>query len=135
MPTDLAQRFQKLALVALGLVAVALAILGAILPGLPTVPFVLLALWAFARSSPRLHAWLRRMPLLQTALREADRFSERRAMRMRVKLFALVMAWLSVAMTTWLADFTFTPVVIVVATAAIAATIFTIWIPTDRDPS
>lgn len=32
--------------------------IGVVVPGLPTTVFVLMAGWAAARSSPRLHAWL-----------------------------------------------------------------------------
>ena len=42
----------------LGLVCVGLAIVGIVLPLLPTVPFLLLAAFFFARSSERLHYWL-----------------------------------------------------------------------------
>jgi uncharacterized membrane protein YbaN (DUF454 family) len=41
-----------------GLICVALAMTGVILPLLPTVPFLLLATFCFARSSERLHHWL-----------------------------------------------------------------------------
>lgn len=42
----------------LGLVSVGLAFVGSVTPILPTVPFLLLAAFAFARSSPKLEAWL-----------------------------------------------------------------------------
>ena len=35
-------------------------VIGVIVPGLPTTVFILLAAWAAARSSPRLHGWLMR---------------------------------------------------------------------------
>ena len=35
-----------------------LGMLGVVLPGLPTVPFILVAAWAAMRGSPRLHRWL-----------------------------------------------------------------------------
>ena len=42
----------------------ALAIVGVFLPGLPTVPFLLLTAWFAARSSVRLHGWLYAHPHL-----------------------------------------------------------------------
>jgi len=42
----------------LGLISVGLGIVGIVLPLLPTVPFLLLAAFFFARSSEALHSWL-----------------------------------------------------------------------------
>lgn len=44
----------------LAVIALLLAVAGAILPGLPCTEFVLLATWAAAKSSPRLHQWILR---------------------------------------------------------------------------
>ena len=55
---------------ALALVSLVLGVVGAFLPGLPTVPFILLAAWASARSSPRLAAWLESHPRFGPHIRD-----------------------------------------------------------------
>jgi len=57
-------------LLALAVVSLALGILGLFLPVVPTVPFVLLAAWAAARSSPRLSRWLEEHPRFGQHIRD-----------------------------------------------------------------
>jgi len=51
-------------LLALAVLSLALAVVGVFLPVLPTVPFLLVAAWAAALSSPRLSHWLENHPRL-----------------------------------------------------------------------
>jgi uncharacterized membrane protein YbaN (DUF454 family) len=50
------------ALIALGWVMVGLGTLGIFLPVMPTAPFLIVAAWAFSRSSERFHRWLYNHP-------------------------------------------------------------------------
>ena len=70
----------------LGCLFVGLAVAGALLPILPTTPFVLLASWCFSRSSPRLSRWLERSPLFGPMLRDWRRH---RGVRLHVKYTAI----------------------------------------------
>tara|TARA_Y100001960_G_C14661619_1_gene821156 strand:+ start:452 stop:823 length:372 start_codon:yes stop_codon:yes gene_type:complete len=49
---------KRIFLLSLGWMCVGLAFLGIFVPGIPTTPFLLVALWAFAQSSKKFHAWL-----------------------------------------------------------------------------
>jgi uncharacterized protein len=82
--------------IALGLLFVGIAVLGAILPVLPTTPWLLLASYFFARSSPRLHRWLRSLPYFGGLIRD---WEEHRGVRPRVKATAIATVVLVVGST------------------------------------
>lgn len=68
-----------------------LGLIGIVLPGLPTTPFVLLAAWAAARSSRRLHDWLAGHRLFGPMIRdwEARGAVSRRAKRAATAAMAI----------------------------------------------
>ena len=77
-----------------GWACVGLAVLGSILPLLPTTPFLLLASWCFFRGSPRIHAWLHRSKWFGPTLDDWQHYPGiRRSMKYRtVVLVAAVVA-------------------------------------------
>ena len=88
----------KFVYIAIGSVAVVLGIAGVFLPLLPTTPFLLVAAWAFARSSPRLEAWLVEHPRLGPPL---IAWREKRAIPTRAKIIAVLAMAASLAYMLW----------------------------------
>lgn len=79
-------RVARAAWMTLGLVLVGIGIVGIVVPLLPTVDFMLLALPCFARSSPRLEAWLLGHPRFGPPLRA---WRHERAVPRHVKFMAI----------------------------------------------
>ena len=69
----------------LGWAAVGLGAIGAVLPLLPTVPFLLLAAFCFARGSERFHTWLMTHPSFGPPIRD---WQENGAISRRAKRLA-----------------------------------------------
>jgi len=75
-----------------------LGLIGVVLPGLPTTPFILLAAACYARASPRLHGWLLNHRWMGPMLRDWERD---RSLTQRTKTVAVVSMTLMVALSAW----------------------------------
>ena len=78
---------RKLALV-LAYFFLALAFIGVFLPGIPTVPFLLLTAWFAARGSEKLHRWLYSHPHFGQLLID---WEQNRAVSRKAKVLAVLM--------------------------------------------
>jgi uncharacterized membrane protein YbaN (DUF454 family) len=94
----------RYALMAFGFLNVGLGVAGMFLPVMPTTVFLLMALWAFSRSSVRFHRWLYDHPRFGRPLRD---WHAHRVIPNRAKILAVGMmtiSWLIVtfaAKTPW----------------------------------
>ena len=70
---------------AAGLIALAIGIIGAFLPILPTTPLVLLAAFCFGKGSPRLRAWITSHPRFGAAIEDWEATG---AIPPKVKIFS-----------------------------------------------
>lgn len=86
----------RLGIMLIGWIAVALAIVGAVLPLMPTTPFALFAAACFAKVSPRSYEWLLRTPILGEAIQDWQAF---RGLRLSTKKRVGLMAGMTAAMS------------------------------------
>jgi len=119
---------RRVACIALAGLFFALGVIGILLPGLPTTPFMLLTSYFLARSWPRMQRMLLGNKLFGPILRH---WQQHRAVEPRVKLQAVFLVGLAVA---WLLLFSSLPVTQLLAVLAfVSIGLLTIyWLPTVK---
>lgn len=104
-----------------GLGSLGLGVIGIFVPLLPTVPFLLLAGFCFARSSDRLHRWLLTHPVLGPPVRDWERSGA-------ISIKGKRMATISMAVVFGLSlAFGLRPSILVIQAAVLTATGIFIW--------
>ena len=78
-----------------------LGVIGLFVPVMPTVPFLLVALWCFSRSCARCERWLLEHPRFGPPLRD---WREHRAVSLKVKRIAISMMAISSVASAWVLE-------------------------------
>ena len=82
--------FWKFIFVLLGTISLGVGLIGIVVPGLPTTPFLLLTAGLYMRSSERLYNWLLSTRICGTRIK---RWQEKKGMTKREKILTILMMW------------------------------------------
>lgn len=107
---------QRIVLLTLGWLAIVLGILGIVLPLVPTTPFMLLAAWCFARSSPRFHDWLLWRSPFGRYIRH---WQQHRGMPPGAKSRAMIVIVITFAVSLWLVPLWWVRVMLIIMLAVL----------------
>lgn len=113
-------------LIGVGSLFTILGFLGAVLPLLPTTPFLLVAVLCFAKSSERFHEWLVRTKLYQAYVED---FRKYRGYTMRKKIQLLISLYIVVGFSFYMVDITMVRVMLVIMVMLQTIVLFT-WVKT-----
>jgi uncharacterized membrane protein YbaN (DUF454 family) len=80
----------RLVLITLGTVFLVFGLIGLVVPGLPTTPFLLLSAAFYVRSSKRLYSWLLNHKVFGKIIRD---FRENKSISLRSKVISIITMW------------------------------------------
>ncbi|QLK86658.1 YbaN family protein [Staphylococcus sp. 17KM0847] len=113
-------------LVPIGIAFTLLGFAGAVLPLLPTTPFLLVAVICFAKSSERLHGWLIKTTIYQAYVED---FRKYRGYTMRKKIQLLISVYIVVGFSIWMVDLFWVRIGLMIMLAIQTTVLFT-WVKT-----
>jgi uncharacterized membrane protein YbaN (DUF454 family) len=89
----------RFVLFALGTIFLALGVVGLVVPGLPTTPFLLLSAACYVRSSERLYTWLLNHKVFGKIIRD---FKETRSISLRSKVISIATMWAMILLSVFI---------------------------------
>ncbi|ARJ50440.1 YbaN family protein [Staphylococcus lutrae] len=113
-------------LVGIGGIFTLLGFAGAVLPLLPTTPFLLVAVLCFAKSSDRFHDWLIRTKVYQAYVED---FRKYRGYTMKKKIQLLISLYIVVGFSIWMVDITLIRIGLMIMVMLQTIVLFT-WVKT-----
>lgn len=119
---DLASVLWRPLYLCLGLTLVLIGFIGVFVPVWPTTIFMIMAVWAFKRSSPPLESWLLNHPWFGQTLRDWD---EHRAIRPQAKAISISAIWVCMALSAWVTGKVYVYVILAVVGVSLTAFIWT----------
>ena len=94
------KRLTNILWILLGSLSVVVGIIGIFVPLLPTAPFLLFAAYCYARSSERFYNWLMNNRVFGSYIKN---YREGRGILMRDKIVTLVVLWITISYTSFIA--------------------------------
>lgn len=92
---------KRILLLILGLISLGIGIAGIFLPVVPTTGPLLVAAWAFAQSSQRLHRWLANHKLFGPLIAA---YREKKGLTLGYKAYTLIVLWAGLGLSAWLVE-------------------------------
>ncbi len=86
----------KSILILLGTLSLCIGVIGIVVPGLPTTPFLLLTAWLYVKSSDRLYAKLIANRFVGSYI---VKFNQRNGMTIKSKFYAITTMWAMIALS------------------------------------
>ena len=91
--------FRKTIVMGIGFLFVALGIIGAILPVMPSIPFFIIASFCFSKSSKKFHDMLMNNPLVGPHIRN---YHANNGVRLKIKVFLIALQWAGILFSSLL---------------------------------
>ena len=92
---------KKILYITIGIICIVLGAIGIVTPILPTTPFLLLATYLFAKSSPKMHELLLKNKVFGKYL---SNYFEGKPIPLKQKIYSILFLWLGLGSTFYFAD-------------------------------